>query len=109
MQLAEAEIMIAEKSARQKRRGWEAMLLMLRYGMLLCHALSLSCTFCSHTCVCITKVTGRGGLWGCKMLRIPPCLDSRLTDGGKIVSPTHQPHFTHALFFMLLVPISVRG
>jgi hypothetical protein len=32
MQLAEAEIMIAESSARRKRREWEAMLLMLRYG-----------------------------------------------------------------------------
>jgi len=32
VQLAEAEIMIAEESARRKRCGWEAMLLMLRYG-----------------------------------------------------------------------------
>jgi hypothetical protein len=28
------------------------------------------------------------------MLRIPQCLDNRLTDGGKVVSPTHWPHFT---------------
>jgi hypothetical protein len=31
-------------------------------------------------------------LWmpiGCEMLRIPHCLDNRLTDGGKVVSPTH--------------------
>jgi hypothetical protein len=39
-------------------------------------------------------VTGRGGLYGCEMLRIPHCLDNRLLDGGNIVSPTHQPHFT---------------
>jgi hypothetical protein len=37
------------------------------------------------------SVTGRGGLKGCKMLRIPHCLDNRLTDGGKIVSPTLRP------------------
>jgi hypothetical protein len=36
-------------------------------------------------------VTGRGG---CEMLRIPRCLDSRLTYGGEVVSPMHQPHFT---------------
>jgi hypothetical protein len=28
------------------------------------------------------------------MLRIPHCIDSRLTNGGKVVSPTHRPHFT---------------
>jgi hypothetical protein len=28
------------------------------------------------------------------MLRIPHCLDSRLTDGGKVVSAKHPPHFT---------------
>jgi hypothetical protein len=28
------------------------------------------------------------------MLRIPLCLDNRLIDGGKVVSPTHPPHFT---------------
>jgi hypothetical protein len=37
------------------------------------------------------SVTGSGSLYGCKILRIPHCLDSRLTDGGKIVSPTHRP------------------
>lgn len=30
---AEAEIMIAEEWARGNKRGWEAMLLMLRYGL----------------------------------------------------------------------------
>jgi hypothetical protein len=46
------------------------------------------------------------------MLRIPHCLDNRLTDGGKVVSPTHPPHFTpqkHYYFFMFLVLISVKG
>jgi hypothetical protein len=28
------------------------------------------------------------------MLRISNCLDYRLTDGGKVVSPTHRPQFT---------------
>jgi hypothetical protein len=34
-------------------------------------------------------LTGRGGLWGCEMLTIPHCLDNRLTDGSKVVSPMH--------------------
>jgi hypothetical protein len=48
-------------------------------------------------------VRGLGGLQGCDMLRIPHCLDSRLTDGGKVASPTHQPHFTpqkHYYFYV---------
>jgi hypothetical protein len=28
------------------------------------------------------------------MLRIPHCLDNRLTNGGKVVSPTHRLRFT---------------
>jgi hypothetical protein len=38
-------------------------------------------------------VTGRGGLQGCEMSRIPHCLDNQLTDGSKVVSPTHRPRF----------------
>jgi hypothetical protein len=47
------------------------------------------------------SVTGLGDLLGCEMLRTPHCID-RLTDGGKVVSPTHHPHFTpqkHYFFF----------
>jgi hypothetical protein len=29
------------------------------------------------------------------MLRIPHCLDNRLTDGGKVLSLTHQPRSSH--------------
>jgi hypothetical protein len=39
-------------------------------------------------------ITGCGWLHACEMLRIPHCLDNRLTDGGKVVSPMYQPHFT---------------
>jgi hypothetical protein len=28
------------------------------------------------------------------MLRIPHCIGSRLTDGGKAVTPTYRPNFT---------------
>jgi hypothetical protein len=35
-------------------------------------------------------VTGRAGLYGCEMLRIPHCLDNRLTGGGKFVSLTRR-------------------
>jgi hypothetical protein len=43
------------------------------------------------------------------MLSIPHCLDNRLIDGGKIVSPKHQPQFTpQKHFFPLLVLISLK-
>jgi hypothetical protein len=39
-------------------------------------------------------VSGRRSLYGCEMLRIPYCLDNRLTDGGKVVSLTHRSRCT---------------
>jgi hypothetical protein len=39
-------------------------------------------------------ITGREGLWGCEMLRLPRCLDNRLTDAGKVVSLRHRPRST---------------
>jgi hypothetical protein len=30
---------------------------------------------------------------GCETLRIPECLDNRLTDIGEVVSLTHRPRF----------------
>jgi hypothetical protein len=41
-----------------------------------------------------TPVTGRGGPWGCEMLRLPHFLDNRLTYGGETVSLTRRPPFT---------------
>jgi hypothetical protein len=42
------------------------------------------------------------------MLRIPHCLDNRLTDGGKPYAPA-AALLTRNIIFMLLVLISVRG
>jgi hypothetical protein len=39
----------------------------------------------------LSPETSHDGLQVCEMLRIPHCLDSRLTDGDKVVSPTHWP------------------
>jgi hypothetical protein len=44
-----------------------------------------------YTIVLAIPVTGRGGLYGCLMLRIPHCLDDQLRDDGKVVSPTYRP------------------
>jgi hypothetical protein len=40
------------------------------------------------------SITGREGLQGCEMLKSPHCIDKQLTDGGKVVSPTHRPRST---------------
>jgi hypothetical protein len=39
-------------------------------------------------------VTGHGGPFGCEMLRVSHYLESRLTDGGKVVSNMRRPPFT---------------
>jgi hypothetical protein len=51
-------------------------------------------------------VTGRGGLKGCETSRLQQFLDSRLSDGGEVVSLTRRPPFTSARFLPL---ISVGG
>jgi hypothetical protein len=45
------------------------------------------------------------------MLRIPHCVDNRLTDGGKVVSPKHRPHFTpqkHYFFYVSAIHFCYR-
>jgi hypothetical protein len=39
-------------------------------------------------------VTGRDGPYGYETSRLPHFLDSRLTDGGEVVSLTRRPPFT---------------
>jgi hypothetical protein len=39
-------------------------------------------------------VTDREGPYGCETSRLPHLLENRLTDGGKVVSPTLRPPFT---------------
>jgi hypothetical protein len=49
---------------------------------------------CIKVKVKVIPATGRGGPWGCERLRLPHLLDSRLTDGSKVVSLTRRPPFT---------------
>jgi hypothetical protein len=46
-------------------------------------------------------VTGRGGSYGCERSSLPHFLDKRLTDGGKVVSPTRRPPFTPVFFLKI--------
>jgi hypothetical protein len=44
------------------------------------------------------------------MLKILHCLDTRLTDGGKVVRARHRPHSApKKLIFLLLIVVSVSG
>jgi hypothetical protein len=52
-------------------------------------------------------VTGRGGLLGCEMLRIPHCVDNRLTDGGQVVSLTRRPRSTLQKHIFISVSVSL--
>jgi hypothetical protein len=45
-------------------------------------------------------VTRCGGLQGYEILRIPYCLHSRLTDGGKVVSFTQRPRSTPQKYYL---------
>jgi hypothetical protein len=47
----------------------------------------------------VVSVTGLRGLQGCEILRIPRCLDNRLTDAGKVDSPTHRPRSTPQKYY----------
>jgi hypothetical protein len=42
----------------------------------------------------VKAIAGREGPWGCETSRLPHFLDSRLVDGGKVVSLTRRPLFT---------------
>jgi hypothetical protein len=44
-------------------------------------------------------VTGRGGLSGCKMSRIPHFLDNQITDGVEVVSLMRRQRFTPRKIF----------
>jgi hypothetical protein len=47
-----------------------------------------------HNMIKAISVTGHQSLKDCEMLRIPHCLDSWLTDGGKVASLTRRLSFT---------------
>jgi hypothetical protein len=55
------------------------------------------------------KESGAIPVTGHEVLRIPHCLDNRLTDGGKVAIGTHRPHSTPHKHFQLLALISVIG
>jgi hypothetical protein len=46
-----------------------------------------------HIEVRLVRVTGRESLQVCETFEVPHFLDNRLTDGGEVVSLTHQPSY----------------
>jgi hypothetical protein len=86
-----------------------------------CMTYWLQCSFrllqmqlCWHGIHDVTKTILQLSPWGriffFQMLRIPYCVDYRLTDDGKVVSPTRRPHFTpQKHYFKGLVRPDVLG
>jgi hypothetical protein len=66
--------------------------------------ITISC--CKKSKIKSIPVIGCESLQGCETSRIPHYLDNRFTDGSKVVSLTHRPHFTTRYF---LIFTSVRG
>jgi hypothetical protein len=59
-------------------------------------------------CYGLIPVTDRGGLYGCEMLRIPHCLDNRLTDSVRLSAlRTGRALLPRNITCLLLVLISV--
>jgi hypothetical protein len=57
----------------------------------------------------LSPLTGHESLYGCEMLRIPHCLDSRLIDGVRLSALSTGRALLPKNIFLLLVLISVRG
>jgi hypothetical protein len=49
------------------------------------------------------EVTGHGDLLDCETSRMSHFVENWLIDGGKVVSPTHQPHFTPQKYYYFYV------
>jgi hypothetical protein len=53
-----------------------------------------------------TPVTGRAGLEGCEMLRIPHCLEYWLIDGSEVIRLTSRQRFTPSRRFLVLISVT---
>jgi hypothetical protein len=68
------------------QEGLSSVLLLLLLLLLLYYSKGNKCK--------VIPVTGRESPWGCETSKLPHFLDSRVTDGGKLVSLMRRPPFT---------------